>query len=88
MILTVCAVTPLPLTVTVAVRWLVLVLAVAVTVIVPSLLPEAVETVSHDASLLTDHVVLEVIVKVCCPPTAAKFNEVAETVSDSVTGGT
>jgi len=57
------------------------VFAEAVTVTVPLFEPETGETVSHVGSLLlTVQDVLEVIVNVCCCPSAAKFKVFGDTV--------
>jgi hypothetical protein len=75
-----------PVIVTVAVRWLVIVFASAVTLIVPSLLPEAGETVSHVASSLAVQLTLEVTAMDLASPAAVKLSVAGETVSDSAPG--
>jgi hypothetical protein len=83
---TVCVRSP-PLTVTVAVRRLVVVLAAAVTLTVPLLLPEVGETVSHETSLSTVQLTLEVTVTGLGSPAAVKSSVAVDTVSVFV-GGT
>lgn len=73
-----------PLTVMVADRPDATGLAAALTVTVPSLEPEAGETVSQAvALLLTVQFVFAVTVSVCSPASASKFNELCDTFRDS-----
>lgn len=65
----------------VAVRCVAAVLAVAETEMEPLFEPEAGATVSHEGALLvTVQSVLEVMVKVCCWASAAKFIELVDNV--------
>ena len=68
------------LTVMFAVRCWFDVFEVAVTMTEPLFEPEAGETVSQVALLLTVQLILEDMVKICCTPVFAKFNEEVETV--------
>ena len=68
----------------VAVREAVEVLAEAVTVTVPSLFPEAGDTVNHDALLPTAQLVLDEMEKVRSPPSATKSNEEVDTANAGI----